>query len=467
MSRVFSRYVALISLAIMAGCQGASTEARPRYVFLFIGDGMGPVQRQVGDIAARKSTGAGLKMEQMPIRGQIHTRSADSAVTDSAAAGTALAAGVKTNNGMLGVAPDGKDVESICTALARDGMKIGLISSVQLNHATPAAFYCHAGKRGSYDDIAAQVAGCGADLLIGNGLLSDSSKQNQFITDWKAAGMTVVTSLDQAAAADPSARMVGVLNFPDAGKEKLDAQAGLGQLASAVKLAIDRLDNPRGFFLMVEGGKIDFGGHANSAAMAIDETLAMDRAIEVALEFYRQRPDDTLIIVTADHETGGMRLDQSRLDLDRLMQLPAMQSALSAAIGDIESATPTSVQKAISDSLGLGSLSDEELAPVERAMKSDMKKRKANVVLAAMNIAQARAGIKWTTTGHTGVDVPVTAIGAGSAAFAGTYDNTQIPARLRKLCAGAQRAPARTPATAPSTAPGTASASRELAASGR
>lgn len=446
------RFVGLMAVSVLAWA-GASTFAgeptgvagsgeRPKYVFLFIGDGMGPVQRQTANLAAKELNGQAMRMEQLPVRGQIHTRAANAEVTDSAAAATALCAGVKTDNGMLGQTPDGKPAEAINTRLARElGMKIGILSSVQLNHATPAAFFSHAGQRGSYDQIAAQVAAGGVDFLMGNGVLSESNRGQEIMASWKEQGLGVITDLSEAAEAG---RLVAVLRFPGAPKEKSDLQAGPGMLARAVAFAVKRLDNPNGFFIMAEGGKVDSGGHANTAGMAIDETHALDRAVEVAYQFYLQHPKQTLIVVTADHETGGMGLEESKLNVKRLWELADLEPKLSAALGnDAETITEASVREAMKSVLGLAALDEQEQAALAKAIASTPKNRKAQTQLAAMKIAQARAGVSWSTGGHTAVDVPVTAIGVGAETFAGTYDNTEIPAKILKLATGTANAATR------------------------
>ena len=430
----------LVVLSLLPSCGKATKEAAPsqktetpKYVFLFIGDGMGPVQRQVADHAAREQTGDPLRMETFPVRGRIHTRSANKGITDSAAAATALACGVKTNNGMLGMTPDETVVPPLCAKLSQAGMKIGLLSSVPLNHATPAAFYSHVPKRGMYDEIASQVFKSDVDFLLGNKLLSQSEKQQEIMEAWTKEGLTVATTLPQAAAAKGEARVVAVLDFPDAILEQKDVSAGPGALAAAVSVAIQRLENANGFFMMVEGGKIDWVCHANNAGQSIAETLAMDRAIQVAYAFYRKRPDQTLILVTADHETGGMGLDRSRLDLKRLAELAEKVDELDKALGDEKAITPSSVDHAIANVLGLKELSQEERGKLVEVVQV-AKPSKRKVLKCAMSIAQQRAGITWSTGGHTDVDVPVTAIGAGARAFEGTYDNTKIPAKLLRLC---------------------------------
>lgn len=434
------RLVVLVVALVMGGVgtpsyaadADAASQSRPKYIFLFIGDGMGPVQWQTSAKAAVEMTGQPMRMAQFPVRGQIHTRSADAEVTDSAAAATALAAGVKTNNGMIGQLPDRTHVVPLNDRLADElGMKVGILSSVQLNHATPAAFLAHVRSRSMYNQIARTLHEAKADLIIGNGVLSESNQRDMLISTWQEKGLGVINSLSEASDAQ---RLVAVLSFPNASREKLDPQAGPGELARAVAFAIERLDNPNGFFIMCEGGKIDSGGHGNNASMVIDETHAFDRAIEVAYQFYLKHPQQTLIVVTADHETGGMGLDESKWDLKRLMELGGLFSKVSSALGDdVAAITEEKARQVMADVLGITELDEQEQQALATAVGSAERNRKAQVQRIAMNIAQARAGVTFSTTGHSGVDVPVLAIGAGSELFSGTFDNTEIPAKILKL----------------------------------
>ncbi len=426
MARKFFTFVA--GLFLVLGCVSfAAGQDRPRYVFLFIGDGMGPVQRNTSNLAARSINGKDMTMETFPARGQIHTRSANSEVTDSAAAATALATGVKTNNGVIGQLPDGTAAQSISAILSKAGYRTGIITSEALNGATPAGFYAHAKKRSMYNEIAKQVPGSGADLVIGNGLASESEKQEEVIEGWKAAGVATVTSLKDAPNAAP---LVAVLKYPSASSEK--KLEGPGGLANSIEFAISRLKGGKGFFIMAEGAKIDSGGHNNRASQVIDEAHALDRAVKVAYEFYRQNPEETLIVVAADHETGGMTLQPDRFDVARLMATGDMSEKMTAALGKLPELTTEAAVAAMAEA-GLRGLSSEEKGRVEEAVGEQKKSPKDQVVKAGMLIAQERAGITWTTGGHTGVDVPVTAVGVGAASFVGTYDNTEIPKRIMNL----------------------------------
>lgn len=425
MSRKFTAFVASAVLFVSSIALAAET---PKYVFLFIGDGTGPVQRQSANLVSQAITGEQLLMERLPVRGQIHTNAANADVTDSAAAGTALAAGVKTDNGMIGQLPDGTDVENISTMLMKQGYKVGIISSVGLNHATPASFFAHAESRNHYNEIAKQLPASGVHLVIGNGLISENGKRDDLLAGWKKAGVKVIENLEGSAPRD--AQVVAILDYPGASTEKkLD---GPGKLAESVAFAIQHLSGGSGFFIMTEGGKIDGESHGNKAGESIDEVFALDRAIQVAYRFYQQHPEETLIVMTADHETGGMTFHEDKFDPKGIMALIGKWADMGKATKGID-VTVDAANAAIADVLGIKDLSADEKAQVAKAVEEQAKEDKSQVARAAMILAQARAGITWTTGGHTGVDVPVTAVGVGAEEFSGTFDNTEIPLKIVDL----------------------------------
>lgn len=424
--------VALVLAAFLLGVSSPRLGAdqpkvsTPKYVFLFIGDGMGFEQVKLAQAGLTHRGGGELRMTRLPVKGSMKTRSANLPVTDSAAAATALARGRKTNNGMIGQTPDGQRVESICEAFIHAGMKVGVLTSVGVNHATPAGFYGHAANRNQYNLIASQFPASGINLLAGCALLSEDKSQALILEAWKKAGVGVVEDVSAAASISKDAATVII-----AGNMRSSTTTD-SDLAHATAVAIDRLYNPAGFFIMVEGGAIDSAGHENMAWGVVIETLALDRAIEAAYRFYMSHPDETLIIVTADHETGGLSVLDS-LDIARQEEVSDQSNEL-ARLPNGDELTTDKITAAMVDVFGIAELSQDELAELSlvRALKAE--KRHSAAVRACRNIAQARAGAQWSTGGHTGVDVPVYAIGVGSAAFAGNQDNTDIPRKILEAC---------------------------------
>ena len=412
----------------MLSALGAETSS-PKFIFLFIGDGMGFEQVRLADSALKDRDGSQTRMTRLPVAGQIHTRSANREITDSAAAGTALACGVKTDNGRIGQLPDGTPVEPVSLKLLQDGMMIGILTSVTANHATPAPYYSHADNRNQYESIAMQFIGSGVHFLAGRGLAGGSDVNDRVISAYRESGISVVTDYANAADVSKDQRMA-LLDASVGSPEKRQ-----GDLANVTALAIERMkDNPAGFFMMIEGGAIDWVCHANRGWACVDETLAMDRAVEVAYNFYLQNPQDTLIVVTADHETGGLSVDEDKLDLPMLRHVEQQRGRFAAAIpAEAEMLTMDAVLNAIEEYFGITELTERQ----QQQLEVPINRGNRNVVVRlAVNVAQAAAGITWSTGGHTDVDVPVYAIGAGAERFRGTYDITQIPTRIFEAAVG-------------------------------
>ncbi len=268
---------------------------------LLIGDGMGPLQIHL----ARKDPGQPLGMEGMPHSGIVTTRSADRDVTDSAAAGTALATGHKTNNGMVGVAPNGHRLETILERARAAGKSTGIITTDALHGATPASFAAHVESRGEREKIAAQIAASGVDVMLGfwKGWFLPKSAGGEredgrdLVAEMRRAGYDVVFARNglRKAKAD---RIVGL--FED------DTASSLAEMVSAALARLSK--NPKGFLLIVEEARIDWECHDHKLDAAIERVRMLDAAVVTALDFARE-DGSTLVVVTADHETGGLQPD--------------------------------------------------------------------------------------------------------------------------------------------------------------
>ena len=257
-------------------------------------------------------------------------------MTDSAAAGTAIACGTKTANGRIGVDPRGKKLESVAELAKKKNYKVGIISNMVINHATPASFYGHRTSRQEYYELGLDLIESNFDLFAGGGIRQISGKGTaKTVQNAKKApkGAAAKAAEPEKIAPKPDlyalARKKGYLTFnkkkdflalkPGCGKFIYSAapgympaamdttEAGTTLEEMTVK-ALELLKNPKGFFLMVEGGAIDSYGHANEAAANLHEVLALDKAVKAALEFLKKHPDETLIVITGDHETGGMTM---------------------------------------------------------------------------------------------------------------------------------------------------------------
>jgi alkaline phosphatase len=300
-----------ISLALAAALVVAATgtatarERAPRNVILMIGDGMGPAQITLG----RRSLPAGataLALDSFPVTGLVRTDALDGTITDSAAAATAMAAGIKTLNGRIGMSAEGKSVLTILEAAKRRGRATGLITTTAIAHATPAAFAAHASSRDDRQAIAAQMLGEGIEVLIGGGrqdfLPQVRADKRDLLAEARSAGYAVATDEGSWRAAD-RLPLLALL-----AEDGLTTRPPEPTLADLVERALALLaDDPDGFFLMVEGGQIDWRCHDNDATGAAEEMLEFDAAIG-RVRAFAERRGQTLILVTGDHETGGLTL---------------------------------------------------------------------------------------------------------------------------------------------------------------
>ena len=284
----------------------STAQARPRNVILMIGDGMGVTQISAGLYA----NGNRLNLERFPFIGLHKSYSGDNLVTDSAAGATAFSAGVKTYNGAIGVGMDTLPVKTILEYAEERGMPTGLVATSSIVHATPASFAAHNRYRKNYEDIASDMARSGTDLMIGGGLNYFGNRKNDrrdLVAELRANGYVVDNFIDkEIAALTPSTDRP--LVYLTANAEPLPRSQGRDYLPAATELALDFLDGrdtkDAGFFLMIEGSQIDWGGHSNESEYIIDEMLEFDGAVGEVLDFAK-RDGETLVIVTADHETGG------------------------------------------------------------------------------------------------------------------------------------------------------------------
>lgn len=435
--------------------------AQAKYVFFFIGDGMGPHQVLSTEMYLAELEGrigrTSLLMTTFPYSGQVATFSANSGITDSAASGTCLASGKKTNNGMIGQKPDGTPAISVASRLKEQGWGIGIMTSVTIDHATPSSHYAHTPSRSNYYIIGTQLAESGFDFFGGSGFdqpqdknnsaapnLYDLCEQNGYVLAGGYADAKAKIGAQKMLLV-PAERLVDRSRHAGALPYAIDRKEGDLSLPEIVEVAIAQLGIHDRFFMMAEGGKIDYASHANDGGTVLREVLDFDNAIKVAYDFYMQHPDETLIVVTADHETGGMALGNSDYTLN--LKVLAEQKCSSDLLSDQLSAlqkeagerlTWEQVREVISKNTGLYaevemSEEDDQLLQaafaqmiqhqgVEKSLYKDINAL-ASKALALLN-QKSRLG--WTSKGHTASAVPVFAIGVGAERFTGWHDNSEI-----------------------------------------
>ena len=449
--------------------------ASPKYVFVFIGDGMSTPQRMVAEEFALKSGHGPLAMNHLPYQANTRTKSANAIITDSAAAATAIGCGVKTNNGMLGVDPKTNHVESVAYAAKKAGAKVGILTSVAIVHATPAGFYAHVPNRGLSYQIALDLVGSGFDYFAGAGVYDryDDKKDPKYrgnVFDLaKAAGYQLATNKAEWAALRPGAKSWSVFD-PHVMQFAIDADGTQPTLAEMVAKGIELLDNEKGFFMMCEGGKVDYAGHANDAATNLQDVLALDDAVKVALAFQEKHPDETLVVTTGDHETGGLSMGfagiggRFRVELlanqkistemfseemkrfiaarDCQVALDDVKDILSEKFGfvfpapDVAKDNPMLLSKADVKAL------EEALAKDVKNVKNKLKDTTAHDVpraysfaQAAKNVLNAHAGVGWSSGSHTALPTFTTAKGPRADILVGMEENADLGARMKALYA--------------------------------
>jgi len=294
---------AIVTLMLFTSCKAVDEDQKPVNVIIFIGDGMGVSQVYSGMTAS----GNNMTFPYFPISGFSITYSSDDYITDSAAGGTALSAGEKTNNGMLAMRPDSSLMTTILELAKQNGLSTGVVSISSVTHATPASFATHASSRGMYEDIAKGYPKGTADVFIGGGKAHFISRKDSadLTVDLKNMGYDVVYTPEEMKKS-ASAHLAALL--ADVHMPYIAEGRDTNYLADATSKAIEILSkNPKGFVLMVEGSLIDFACHANDLNKSVDEVLDLDRAVKRAYEF-ATKDGKTLIVVTADHETGGLSI---------------------------------------------------------------------------------------------------------------------------------------------------------------
>lgn len=311
-------FLAILILFSTFSATPAHADTPPHSVILFIGDGMGANQRLAAQWVS-VGQGGQLVMDSLPFAGWSQTANRTGDITDSAAGGTAIATGTRTDNGIISQTFDGQNLTTILEIAQSRGMSVGLVTTTQLAHATPAVFAAHVSSRSMMTEIARQEIAAGVDVLLGGGEddflpvtemgcyggLGNRFDGRNLISEAQSAGYATVCTAADLSALDTAhtAKLFGA--FADGGMVRPLSPT----LAEMTAAALDVLgQNPNGYFLMVEGGQIDWAGHANDAANVIGDTLGLDEAIATALAHPAVDAGRTLVIVTADHETGGMAL---------------------------------------------------------------------------------------------------------------------------------------------------------------
>ena len=514
MKKVFAAVLAVMLAAGLASAQVAPLEGNAKYVFYMIGDGMASVQihaaeaylasvgtDDIDDEGIEKSVDLVMNSE-LAYTGLQKTWAWNQLITDSAAAGTALACGHKTYVGAISVDPEDPDVsyKTLAELAKEQGKKVGILSSVSLDHATPAVFYAHQDSRNKYFHIAQEAANSGTLDFIGGGtfryvdgytgsgaktwpeLAAGADGVVNLWDQFEDNGFTVVHDRDDLEDVPNGTKTVAASEITSGSAAlhyEIDRPDDAWSLAEVTEEAVRILDNEDGFFIMVEGGKIDWTCHANDALTSIGDTVAFDEAVKVAVDFANEHPGEVLIVVTADHETGGLtqgwagtKYDSAYQDLSKqTMSFEAFDWWMSDYL-----ASPTSLpsmMELVIDILGVGNIATLDLsddttmtAKIEEAfglVYDDLSKLQKSqleeaydrqisgeqirgseedyliyggyspLTVACTHITNQNAGLAFSSYSHTAVPVPVM---ANDASFSGYYDNTDVAKKIAAAMGG-------------------------------
>ena len=462
MQKRFFTLTAILLMSVMAFAQG-----RAKYVFYFIGDGMGVNQvngteTYLAALEGRIGT-TPLCFVSFPNVGLVTTYSATNGVTDSAASGTALSCGKKTKNQVLGLLKDLKtEVNSVATWAQAAGAAVGISTSVSIDHATPAAFYAHVPYRKMYYEIGQQMLQSNFDFFAGSDFKKPFEKQETEGTLYEQsekAGYTIARGFEDYHQKRQAKKMILFQTEEASQRERacipyaINRKEGDLSLSQITTAGIDFLlqKKKKGFFLMIEGGKIDWACHANDAGTAFREVKDMDDAVKIAYEFYKKHPKETLIVITADHETGGLSLGRGPYELntavlqyqkmstdiyskhlDELCQKAGDQLSWKMLEEDLKNnwgfwdkipLTPEQTQK-------LKDAAYSVLTQSEGVKIKNLYGSASGLADAARTMMSEVALIGWQSGGHSNGYVPVFAIGAGAELFHGRFDNTLIPQKI-------------------------------------
>lgn len=458
----------ILSALILPACfMSLQAADAPKYIFYYIGDGMGfnhVLNAQIfsDEVLRADST---LTMLRFPVASMARTHSASSDVTDSAAAGTALATGRKTRNNMLGMDADTVAVTSIAKTLFDKGWGVGLVTTVAIDDATPGAFYAHVPSRSEYMTVGRQLAESGYQYAAGAGLRAARDKdgaRTPLLDYFAEQGVTVACGPEGLAT--EADRLLVLSN--DTVKTwnvgyTVDSIPGALTLPAMTAAGIRQLSrvSPDRFFMMVEGGNIDHAGHANDGGTIMREVINFDQSLALAWQFYLAHPDETLIVVTADHETGGMSIGTTTTGYSVRPAVAAAQKVSKEEFSEYVKSLARDrrvyhwpdMEEYLAENLGFGSavkLTPEETAELSEMFENMMAGRNSapdqETLYATFDGFSARvfellndkAGLGFTTIKHTGAPVPVFAAGVGASEFSGVNDNTDLPRKILSIALG-------------------------------
>lgn len=471
-AKVLCLCVGIFVCCLLNACK--EEKPAPKYVFLFIGDGFSFAQRQIAEMAR----GEELVSSGFPVQGVMTVSAADSFIPDSAASASAFSTGKRIPNGNVAFIPESEGELDLITELAaKSDMNTAVLTTASADDATPAAFYARSAKRTAYYDIASQLAESPLGLIAGAKFKRPRAfKKDDLNVVLKNGGRKVfIPSKDNLSY--PAGRVAVTY---DSVPLAIDAKKNFPSLAEMVGKAVAKAGDEKGFFIVAESAKIDVAAHMNDTAALIKEVQSFDEAVKKALEFYEKHPADTLVVVTGDHETGGLSLgafgaeniDPSvfsvqkksagafKYDVSRFKSrragggvledfMPAVERVFGlkmlsakekkelkdkAADGDAQAGFDLKMALTPADVAALREALRYSMSEKSKRPKTDAFKAKYGdydpVSVAAVRILNKKAGVAYAAFGHTASPVPVSAVGYRAETFGGVYPNTQLFSKL-------------------------------------
>ncbi len=428
-----------ILLAPAAGLAGPA-----KSIILMIGDGMGPSQFGAAWLYSNRILGRELRMVEVMKSGRtayVVNDALDAIITESAAAATQIATGVRVKTMAVGMAPDGKTPLKTILELAKEkGMSTGLVTTSGITDATPAAFASHVTHRSDEISVASQELQVGVDVLMGGrkqfflpeaagGKRTDG---RDLMDEARKEGYAVVGTADELQQAN-GGKLFGLFNMGDMAFEIDRSKTAEPSLAEMAAKALEVLaKNPKGFFVMIEGGRIDHAAHRNDAAATIRDTLAFDEAVGVALEFQRRNPD-TLLIVTADHETGGMALFGQGDHSDDcvtagLSVIQRAQASFDVIVGEFgKNPMPTKIREVVKKHLAIEiTVAEAKVVANDTIRKLDPKNFSSATLHSLAFVLRPYLCVGWVTQTHTASPLFAFGSGPGSEELVGFRHNTEL-----------------------------------------
>ncbi len=461
-NRILRALLVMILASAAFFCADAKKPQRVKYVFFMIGDGMGINQVYSTNLynSALGISDGPVNFSAFPVKSIITTHCANTLVTDSAAGGTALATGNKTTEGTVGLDADGKPIQNLCEAAKAAGYGAGVATSVSVNHATPGAFYAHTTYRYNYNDISSQLIRSDIDFAAGGGFDYEVDKPyrtEDFINEARNAGIGVYLGKEQIKAGIDHSRRAILMGSTQVNElplaiDRTDDWASLSDFTSA---AIEHLyaNHKDGFFLMVEGGRIDHAAHNDDAATDFREINDFAESVALVLDFCNKHPDEAVVLVTSDHDTGGLIMGAGKYEIhpELLAGQTCSKNELSAKIETLKNSgrevSWEEIKSLLKQSLGLWNV-----VPVDEKQEARFKKLYEDVfvtrdgeqeinwyaansmlVAEAVNYLDRAAGFAYSFSSHSGSPVGLYVSGARAAEFAGCGDNTDISRVVRKI----------------------------------